>query len=160
MDLRGKTVVTLRRFESRDSDLLAAISKRAFENDVNYGAPERGGPPGYDESEWQARVAVEATAYYVIEDQGGVVGGMIVFGSNGDYWLGRMFVDPVAQNRGLGSQAIALLESQFPDAKRWALETPQWNTRNHRFYEKLGYARIGQADSGDCLYEKILERSI
>jgi GNAT superfamily N-acetyltransferase len=158
--LSGRTVVNLRRFESRDAGLLAKISKRAFENDVQFGAPARGGPPGYDAPEWQAQVAREATAYYVIEHQGDVVGGMIVFGSSGDYWLGRMFVDPTAQNQGIGARAIDLLEGEFPEAKRWALETPQWNTRNHRFYEKLGYARVGLADSGDYLYEKCVTRSI
>jgi GNAT superfamily N-acetyltransferase len=153
-------VVNLRRFESRDAGLLAAISKRAFEHDVHYGAPVPGGPPGYDAPEWQARAAREATAYFVIHHQGDVVGGMIVFGSSGDYWLGRMFVDPMAQNQGIGARAIDLLEDEYPDAKRWALETPSWNTRNHRFYEKLGYARVGLADSGDYLYEKCLTRSV
>jgi GNAT superfamily N-acetyltransferase len=147
-------VITLRRFEIPDADLVAAISKRAFENDVDYGAPAVGGPPGYDDPQWQARIAGEATAYYVILDHGSVVGGMIVFGANGDYWLGRMFVDPGAQNRGVGARAMTLLEREFPDARRWALETPPWNTRNHRFYEKTGYARIGLADSGDYLFEK------
>jgi hypothetical protein len=60
---------------------------------------------------------------------------------------------------GIGARAVNLLEGGFPDARRWALETPQWNTRNHRFYEKLGYARVGLADSGDFLYEKRLTRS-
>jgi GNAT superfamily N-acetyltransferase len=152
-------VLKLRRFESRDADRLAAISRRAFEHDVHYGAPARGGPPGYDAPEWQIRTAGEAAAYCVIEHRGDVVGGMIVFGSNGDYWLGRMFVDPTAQNQGIGARAVNLLEGGFPDARRWALETPQWNTRNHRFYEKLGYARVGLADSGDFLYEKRLTRS-
>ncbi|MHC4218675.1 MAG: GNAT family N-acetyltransferase, partial [Planctomycetota bacterium] len=147
------------RFKTSDADLVTAVSKRAFENDVECGAPAVGGPPGYDDPQWQARIAGEATAYYVIEDQGSVVGGMIVFGENGDYWLGRMFVDPGTQNRSVGSRAITLLEREFPDARRWALETPRWNTRNHLFYEKTGYARIGQADSGDYLYEKRLAGS-
>jgi GNAT superfamily N-acetyltransferase len=143
--------VTLRPFEPEDSDLMASISKRAFENDLNYGAPEVGGPPGYAHSEWQSRIAAEATAYLVIEDQGVAVGGIIVFGSSGHYWLGRMFVDPAVQNRGVGSRAMTLLEGEFPDAERWALETPP---RNHHFYEKVGYIRTGLADSGDLLYEK------
>jgi GNAT superfamily N-acetyltransferase len=147
-------VVNLRRFESSDARVLAAISRRAFENDVHYGAPARGGPPGYDAPEWQVRTAREATAYFVIEHHGDIVGGMIVFGSDGDYWLGRMYVDPEVQNQGVGARAVDLLEGEFPDAERWALETPPWNTRNHRFYEKLGYARAGLADSGDYLYEK------
>jgi GNAT superfamily N-acetyltransferase len=79
---------------------------------------------------------------------------MIVFGSGGDHWLGRMFVDPDLQNRGIGSEAMELLERELPDATRWTLETPPWNRRNHSFYRKAGYSRTGVSGSADLLFEK------
>ena len=36
----------------------------------------------------------------------------------------------------------------------WSLETPPWNLRTQRFYEKAGYVRVGRTSSGDLLYEK------
>jgi GNAT superfamily N-acetyltransferase len=151
-------LVSLRTINSEDIIKLVDISKRAFENDINYGAPKVGGPPGYDSQEWQSDIATEATAYYVILECDNIVGGLIVFGTGGDYWLGRMFVDPECQNRGIGSTAIKLMEAEFPDAYRWRLETPIWNFRNHLFYEKVGYKRVGVAHSGDYLYEKNIDR--
>jgi GNAT superfamily N-acetyltransferase len=144
----------LRPFESSDAGLLAAVSRRAFDNDVLHGAPAKGGPPGYDSADWQIETARAATAYLVIEVGGSVVGGVIVFASGGDYWIGRMFIDPDHQGRGYGSAALAQLELEYPDAIRWALETPPWNERNHRFYEKAGYTRAGLSKSGDYLFEK------
>ncbi len=150
----------LRPFEARDAEVLAAISRRAFDQDVNLGAPGPGGPPGYDSAEWQTETAGDATAYLVVENDGEVVGGLIVFGSRGDYWLGRMFIDPERQNRGLGSEAIRRLEEAHPDWTRWSLETPSWNRRTQEFYEKAGYSRAGESGSGDILYEKRTTRVI
>lgn len=143
-----------RPFASSDATVLAAVSRRAFENDVLHGAPEKGGPPGYDSPAWQTETARIATAYLVIEVGGTVVGGVIVFGSDGDYWIGRMFIDPDHQGLGYGSAALAHLEREYADAARWSLETPPWNERNHRFYEKAGYTRVGFSESGDYLFEK------
>ena len=58
----------LRPFEPDDAEILATISRRAFENDILYGAPQEGGPPGYDSADWQRETASSATAYFVIED--------------------------------------------------------------------------------------------
>jgi GNAT superfamily N-acetyltransferase len=144
----------LKPFEPADAERLAAISRRAFENDVRYGAPAEGGPPGYDSAAWQQETARAATAYLEIEIEGTIVGGIIVFGTSGEYVVGRMFIEPDQQNRGIGAKAMDLLERRFPDAKRWSLETPPWNRRNHRFYGKVGYARAGRSASGDYLFEK------
>jgi RimJ/RimL family protein N-acetyltransferase len=153
-DGREGSHVRLRRFEREDAEVLAAVSRRAFENDVRHGAPEPGGPPGYDSPDWQLEMGETATAYLVIVVEDRVVGGMIVFGSAGEYWLGRMFIDPDQQGCGIGTAAVAELEQGFPDARLWSLETPPWNRRNHRFYEKVGYSHVGSSDSGDYLYEK------
>jgi GNAT superfamily N-acetyltransferase len=134
--------------------MLADVSRRAFANDVLYGAPEEGGPPGYDSAEWQTETAQGATAYLVIELGDSVVGGIILFGSAGDYWIGKMFIDPCQQGRGLGSEALAHMEREYSDARRWSLETPAWNRRNHNFYEKAGFTRAGTSESGDYLFEK------
>ena len=144
----------LKPFQPGDAEALAVVSRRAFENDVQYGAPEVGGPPGYDSTDWQLTTAEAATAYLVIVVEDSVVGGVIVFGSAGDYWLGRMFIDPDQQGRGIGTRAIAELEREFSDATRWSLETPPWNRRNHSFYQKVGYSRVGTSESGDYLFEK------
>ncbi|MFJ6210225.1 GNAT family N-acetyltransferase [Lysinibacillus sp. NPDC092081] len=55
-----------------------------------------------------------------------------------------MFISKKYQNKGLGSQIMKLVEGEFPLAVEWVLDTPHLNSRNHHFYEKIGYKKIGQ----------------
>jgi GNAT superfamily N-acetyltransferase len=153
-------MVSLRPFKVEDAEVLATISRRAFDHDIVVGAASEGGPPGYESAEWQTQTACDADSYFVIEADSEVVGGLIVFGTLGDYWLGRMFVDPDRQDQGLGSAALVRLEEAYPDWTRWRLETPSWNKRTQRFYEKAGYTHVGTSPSGDLLYEKHSKEAI
>ncbi len=148
------------RFEKakpEDAKALTHISGRAFDNDINYGAPGRGGPPGYKYEMWQIRMMTRGGYYKIILEEGVpfIIGGFIVFqNSFGDCELGRIFIDPDYQNQGIGAQAMAFMEKQFPEARRWTLGTPAWNLRTQHFYEKCGYVRIGPEGRDGIRYEK------
>ncbi|TWT00115.1 N-acetyltransferase [Planomicrobium sp. CPCC 101079] len=60
------------------------------------------------------------------------------------YRLNRIFLSNKYQNQGLGSKIMQLIEKEFPAAVEWNLDTPHLNNRNHHFYEKLGYQKVGQ----------------
>ena len=135
------------RFEKatqKDAKALTRVSRSTFEHDVNYGAPDRGGPPGYDSEAWQRRMMRRGN-YFKILAADEIIGGMIVFSAGGGHYeLGRIFIHPDRQNQGIGVQALAFIEHAFLDAKRWTLNTPSWAERNHHFYEKLGYVKSGE----------------
>lgn len=61
----------------------------------------------------------------------------------GMFELGRIYIDPDFQDRGIGTQAMQFIEQAHPGARRWRLGTPIWATRNHHFYEKVGYVKMG-----------------
>ncbi|MFD2875681.1 GNAT family N-acetyltransferase [Paenibacillus rhizoplanae] len=66
------------------------------------------------------------------------------------------FIDPLYQNQGFGHEALHFLFVQYPAAKRWTLDTPSWAVRNHHFYEKHGFIRIGEiydAESSQSIWE-------
>ncbi|WP_408641630.1 GNAT family N-acetyltransferase [Solibacillus palustris] len=69
--------------------------------------------------------------------------------SNNHYRLNRIFIADAFQNKGLGSQIMQLIENEFPDAHSRSLDTPHLNTRNHHFYEKLGYVKIDEHKISD-----------
>jgi ribosomal protein S18 acetylase RimI-like enzyme len=139
-----------------DAKALARASWRAFDNDVHYGAPGKGGPIGYKSERWQSRM-MRIGKYYKILDDYKVIGGFIIFDKgNGHYELGRIFIDPDYQNQGIDAQAIKFMEKEFPQAERWTLGTPRWNKRTQHFYEKMGYIKIGADGPDGILYGKMI----
>lgn len=125
------------------AELLAEISKRAFDTDINVGAPREGGPPGYDSKDFQVW-AMGAMDYYKILLNDFIVGGVIVGTGNKEHKvLERIFVEPKHFKRGIGTRSMHLTFNLYPDVKLWTLGTPEWNVRTRSFYEKLGYTQVG-----------------
>jgi len=153
-------MIRIRKATPKDAQELATASQKAFDNDVNYGAPGPGGPPGYKSDRWQSRM-MHVGSYYTILDDLRIIGGLIVFDQGaGEFELGRIFLHPEYQNKGIGTQVIAFMEAAFPQAKTWHLGTPLWAKRNQHFYEKCGYERVGLDANGDgVLYVKHLKSS-
>jgi RimJ/RimL family protein N-acetyltransferase len=148
-------MVNFDRAKPQDAKGLALASWKAFDNDVNYGAQGKGGPPGYKSERWQSKM-MRIGKYYKIMDEYRIIGGFVVFNKgNGHFYLGRIFLEPEYQNQGIGAQAMEFMEKEFPQAERWTLDTPQWNKRTQHFYEKMGYVKIGTEDDG-ILYGKIM----
>jgi GNAT superfamily N-acetyltransferase len=156
-------MITFKRAVVTDSADLTAVQKRTFDDDSRrYLGTETGGPPGYDSHKWQLTM-MKRGLYYKILSDGQLIGGMIIFNlGGGHYELGRIFIDPNFQNQGIGTQAMAFIEQRFPDARKWTLDTPAWAVRNHHFYEKLGYVRVGEATLGGglagILYAKVVRK--
>jgi ribosomal protein S18 acetylase RimI-like enzyme len=144
--------VSLEQAGEEDAVQLAEISKRAFDSDVNVGAPARGkngvhseggGPIGYASPEFQVRMMKFCRYYKMICDEQ-IVGGLIAsLKKTGHYQLERIFVEPEYHNKGIGTEAMKQVLAMFPDAKTWTLGTPEWNVRTKHFYEKLGFVQIG-----------------
>lgn len=60
------------------------------------------------------------------------------------------------QNKKIGSMLMKHLDEVFPDAKLWHLNTPYKSYRNHHFYEKYGYVKVGETEpekDGFCLFQ-------
>jgi GNAT superfamily N-acetyltransferase len=93
--------------------------------------------------------------YYTIVLGEEIVGGLIVFRkAPREYELGRIFVDPDFQNRGIGAQAFEFLWQEFPLARRWTLGTPAWNRRTRHFYRKVGFDEVGEDAHEGILFER------
>jgi GNAT superfamily N-acetyltransferase len=137
-----------------DANTLAQVSKRAFDNDVHYGAPGIGGPPGYDSATWQVKMMGFGDYYKVVVGHQ-IIGGIIIFRQAArEYELGRIFIAPEFQNQGIGAQAFEFLWETYPLAKCWKLGTPVWNLRNRHFYKKVGFEELGEDGHGGVLFER------
>ena len=144
-----------------DAQPLAEISRRAFEHDVNYGAPGPCGPPGYDSPDWQSEM-IRSGRFFKVLERGRLVGGFVLFRlPDGSVEFGRAFLEPECQNRGIGGELLDFAEGVFHDGARFVLDTPAWNLRTQHFYEKAGYVKTGEIDTGEGFslfqYEKRLK---
>ena len=149
-------MLTLELARPEDAAALAEISRRAFDTDVDCGATEPGGPPGYDSAAWQRSTMGKSSAYWKILVDGQLAGGAIVMAyPRGRYYLARIFLDPDYHRRGLGTQAMNAVLDAYPEARVWRLETPLWNRRTRAFYDKLGF-RVVQETKEDVFFQKTM----
>jgi GNAT superfamily N-acetyltransferase len=136
-------MVMLVKATKADAKELLEAKVDAFSWDViTYGF----GPPEYDSLESQLRIFdKEKVRYFKILDDTKLVGGICVLVlDDNHYHLGGLYIATEFQNKGIGSQAIEFLFHEFPDAGKWTLDTPYLSFRNHHFYEKLGFKKVGE----------------
>lgn len=155
---QNKLLARFEKASKEDIPELTKIMKRAFDDEaIRFkGDPRGGGPPGYNDGSFLMKWGFTGDGQnppgllckILMETERGekLVGAFIVFigekvGGPGNNTLGTIFVDPKWQDRGVGSQAMQYMFTEFP-AKRWRLGTPEWATRNHHFYEKNGFVKI------------------
>ncbi len=141
-------MVKIEHATSEDVERLTEIQTRAFDDDNKRKPPgcSMDGPPGYDSVDWNAGW-IEQTPYYKILFDGQIVGGIIVFDmGRGHYELGRIYVDPGFQDRGIGQRAVSLMFDAFPEVEKWTVGTPAWAIRNQHFYERVGFLRVRETE--------------
>ena len=125
-----------------DAVILVALSKRAFDSDVEVGAPSVGGPPGYKSMPFHMKMARLGNLYKLVDDHGLIVGGAVLIEEKDRLNVGRIFVSPEHFRKGYGIFMMKSIESVFSDAKELVLDTPIWNRRTNAFYTKLGYKEV------------------
>ena len=130
--------VELKKAGTSDAPVLNAISKLAFDSDIEIGAPSAGGPPGYMSLKYHMKMARSGHLFKLTEN-GLIVGGAILFHDGDTLNISRIFVNPDHHRKGYGIRMMREIEALFPDIKTYTLDTPVWNARTNSFYLKLGY---------------------
>jgi GNAT superfamily N-acetyltransferase len=127
-----------------DAEILKAVSVLAFTNDYEqYGSY----PPGIESLDWH-KSAIEKGHYYKISIDGEIAGGICVIPSVNDLIrIKYFFISDIYQNKSIGSTIMELIEKKYSNARIWALVTPYKAYRNHHFYEKFGYSKVGEVQS-------------
>jgi ribosomal protein S18 acetylase RimI-like enzyme len=146
-----------------DAAALTEVQVRAFDHDARrYPDAPPVGPPGYGDVGWQLERMAHAHYFKILDDEEIVGGAIVLQAGPGHCELGRIWIDPGHQGRGIGGETLHFLEKAFPDATVWTLDTPAWATRNQAFYERHGYRKVREAPAGRLVllfYEKRLERA-
>ena len=133
-----------------DALVLNSISKQAFDSDVEAGAASSGGPPGYQSVSYHVRMARMNHLFKLVDENGVILGGAILFRQGDTLNIGRIFIDLQHFRKGYGILMMQEIEAMFPDVKAFTLDTPAWNTRTNAFYTRLGYSEVKR--SADLVY--------
>jgi RimJ/RimL family protein N-acetyltransferase len=149
-------VMKLEVAERNNIEKIVALSKAAFDSDIEVGASEPGGPPAYDSLAWHIQMQQEGHLLQAVLD-GEIVGGALLFvDHDGEtLYIGRIFIDPIHYRKGYGLALMQLAETYYPGIKRIKLDTPLWNVRTNAFYTKLGYCEV-ERDQDFAYYQKEL----
>ncbi len=150
--------MTLQFMKARTSDalVLTRISRPAFNSDAEVGSTSSGGPPGYQSVPFHVRLARMNHLFKLVDENGVIIGGAILFRKGDTLNIGRMFIDPLHFRKGYGLLMMHEIENLFPDVKVFTLDTPIWNTRTNAFYAKLGYSEV-KRDIDMVYYSKTVD---
>ncbi len=132
-----------------DALTITGISRRAFHSDVEVGAKEKVGPPGYMSVPYYTKMA-RSNHLFKLMDNGLIIGGAVLFLDNEKLNIGRIFIGPENHRKGYGVFMMREIESLYPEVKKITLDTPVWNTRTNSFYSKIGYTEVRR--DGDFVY--------
>lgn len=144
--------------ESKDVFMLTAYSKFAFDSDVDVGAPALMGPPGYKSQQFYSKMC-RCKYLYSFFDEDLIIGGAVLVpkAKENIVEICRIFIKPECFGKGYGMKMMELIEASFPDASGFILDTPIWNHRTNRFYQKCGYTEY-KRDEEFVFYRKDREQ--
>jgi GNAT superfamily N-acetyltransferase len=127
--------------EIDDAEALKDIITSAFKvNFEKYGH----NPPGIESVEWH-RDQIWKGNYHKINFDDNLVGGIYLKPyPNQEMKIEYFFISPEYQNKKIGAMVMGLVEEKYEEIDKWFLVTPYKDFRNHYFYEKLGYKRVGE----------------
>ncbi|ALQ68005.1 GNAT family N-acetyltransferase [Bacillus thuringiensis] len=160
------TIISIEKATIVDAEKLTEIMTRTFDEEAKRWLCGQGDvidyniqPPGYSSVEMMKYSIEELACYKVIMDEK-IIGGIIVTISGQSYGrIDRIFVDPVYQGKGIGSNVIKLIEEEYLNIRIWDLETSSRQLNNHHFYKKMGYAIIFKSEDEYCYVKRITVES-
>ncbi|MGD6804210.1 GNAT family N-acetyltransferase [Rossellomorea aquimaris] len=134
-----------------DAERLTAVMKRTFDEEAKRWLSDQEDvvdyniqPPGYASVEMTIYMIDELQYYKIIMDEE-LAGGIILTIAGNSYGrIDRIFIAPEYQGKGVGSEAIRLIEEKYNNIRIWDLETSSRQLNNHYFYKKMGYETVFQ----------------
>jgi len=139
-------MIRFERAVEADAAELAQIQMRAFHSQNPPHIPKLSGPPGYDSAVWQIEMMTQVPYTKIIEGDA-IVGGLILIPKTLEHChLERIYLDPLHHGRGIGTETMKWMERTWREYRRWTLRTPAFHVRNRKFYEGLGYVKVGERE--------------
>jgi len=79
-----------------------------------------------------------------VDENGNIIGSVRAYEKEGVCHIGRLFVHPDYQNRGIGKLLMQEIEKRFAHCTKYALFTGKHSIKNLYLYQKTGYKIVGE----------------
>lgn len=146
-------MITLRETTIEDVDALTAIQQNAF-LPLYEKYHDAGNPYLRDERDILCRLNNPKFLYLTILYDEKIVGGILyrIKGSTpfvknlrwGKYYLGRVYISPEYQNKGIATEAILQSENFLKKPRKLYVDFPEDLDKNRKCYTKCGYRDTGK----------------
>ncbi len=150
--------VSIQRADERDLEVILELQKRSYLSEAriynDYSIPPLLQTINSIRNEFRSHVFLKA----VWNDQ--IVGSVRGCLSESTILIGKLIVDDLFQNQGIGQRLMDAVEKEFPDAKRAELFTGSFSLKNLYLYQKLGYREFRRVQLPDSLTLVFLEKHI
>ncbi len=128
--------------EIGDADKILSLQKIAFRQEAELNGDLLIAP--MVETLGQLTDAFSTHTFLIAKDGPDIIGSVRLRLDNNTCHIGRLFVAPGYQGRGIGRRLMQAAEEQFPENRTFKLVTGGKSAGNIRLYESLGYQVTGQ----------------
>ncbi|MDP4145232.1 MAG: GNAT family N-acetyltransferase [Bacillota bacterium] len=147
--------IYIKEAEIYDVYRIRELQKKCFKDDFE----KYGESPSYTENITRTLQKLTKDIFYKAVLDKKIVGVVHIYNwGEGHFHLNMICVDPDYQNRGIGTCLVNYVEDKLTEATLWTLITAEENYKNHHFYEKFGYKKVGEVVHSQYLtfrqYEK------
>ena len=138
-------MITVKPAGMEDAEALLSVQKQAFQALLKK-YRDYGTNPAMEPLSTMKRKLLERD-YHFIQLDGRNVGLIGIKRKEEALCVTPIGILPECQGRGVGREAMLLLEKMYPENRRWILGTILHEPGLCRFYESLGYRRTGEITS-------------
>ena len=139
-------MISLRKATYEECPLLHGIQVRSFIGLLQKYNDFDSSPAAESLDKIQQRFQQPYTDYYLIEAEDETVGMLRVCNFGINCRLSPICILPEYRGKDYGRQAMGAMETLYPDAKLWQLDTISQEEYLCRFYESVGYRKTGQTE--------------
>ena len=140
-------MIELKKAEPRDCGAIHTMQVEAFAELLEKYRDTATNPGAEPLERIEARMAQDATDYYLILAEGRQIGAVRVQRlSENVCRVSPIFILPAFQGKGYAQAAMGAMEEMYPQAEAWRLDTIREEATLCHLYEKLGYRRTGREE--------------
>ena len=142
--------------ESSDLKDILTLQKTAYQSEAeiynDYTIPPLHQTIEEIKDEFQSQIFLKAVL------QNKIIGSVRAYENNGTCFIGKLIVDTVYQNRGIGKKLMSEIEIRFGHVLRFELFTGNKSEKNMHLYNKTGYREFKRVKISDNLTLVFLEK--